>query len=186
MQGMIEKLGLGEKTASLIVWIGLSVLLLIIVVALAAWLVRILRPSLNLSGGGGRSGRPQRLAVTDAFTLDRDGRKLVIVRRDNIEHLLLIGGPNDVLVESNIVRGERSVRGRSFGDDVAADMVADPVQSLPPAAPMAPAAPMPPAAPLAPMAPPTPPPRMAPPPQPLVPSPPSRPPGNWMMNSSAL
>ena len=112
MQNLIEKLGLGERATSMVVWVGLSILLLVIVVALAVWLVRTLRSPLNIGGSPGRGGRPQRLAITDAFNLDRDGRKLVIVRRDNVEHLLLIGGPNDVLVESSIVRGERSLRDR--------------------------------------------------------------------------
>src|SRR5581483_1340423 len=35
-----------------------------------------------------------------------DGRRrLVLVRRDNVEHLLMIGGPADLVVEPNIVRG---------------------------------------------------------------------------------
>lgn len=112
MRSLIEKLGLGDGTMSAALWIGLSFVLLIIVMALAVWLVRMLRPSLNISGGQGRGGRPQRLAVTDAFSLDRDGRRLVIIRRDNVEHLLLIGGPNDVLVEANIARNERALRER--------------------------------------------------------------------------
>jgi hypothetical protein len=34
-----------------------------------------------------------------------DGRRrLVLVRRDNVEHLLMIGGPSDIVVEPNIVR----------------------------------------------------------------------------------
>jgi hypothetical protein len=34
-----------------------------------------------------------------------DGRRrLILVRRDNVEHLVMIGGPTDVVVESNIVR----------------------------------------------------------------------------------
>jgi hypothetical protein len=53
---------------------------------------------------GGRS-RQQRLGVVDAFEVDRQ-RQLVIVRRDNVEHLLMIGGPNDVVVESSIIRAE--------------------------------------------------------------------------------
>lgn len=113
MQNLIEKLGLGERTMSTALWVGLSVVLLLVVLALAVWLLRALRPSLNMGGGQGRGGRPQRLAVTDAFSLDRDGRRLVIIRRDNIEHLLLIGGPNDVLVESNITRAERNPRDRT-------------------------------------------------------------------------
>jgi hypothetical protein len=44
-----------------------------------------------------------RLAVIDAAAVD-GRRRLVLVRRDNIEHLLMIGGPSDVVVETNIVR----------------------------------------------------------------------------------
>src|SRR5947209_11080618 len=53
---------------------------------------------------GGRT-RQQRLGVVDAFEIDRQ-RQLVIVRRDNVEHLIMIGGPNDVVVESSIIRAE--------------------------------------------------------------------------------
>jgi flagellar protein FliO/FliZ len=49
--------------------------------------------------------RPPRLGTVDAFDLDRQ-RQLVIVRRDNVEHLLMIGGPNDLVIESEIIRAE--------------------------------------------------------------------------------
>src|SRR5262249_5839995 len=48
-------------------------------------------------------GRQPRLAVIDAAPVD-SRRRLVLIRRDNVEHLLLIGGPSDVVVEPNIVR----------------------------------------------------------------------------------
>jgi flagellar protein FliO/FliZ len=51
---------------------------------------------------GGRTRQP-RLGLVDAFSLDGQ-RQLVLVRRDNVEHLVMIGGPNDVLVESQINR----------------------------------------------------------------------------------
>src|SRR5271165_1280557 len=51
---------------------------------------------------GGRTRQP-RLGLVDAFSLDGQ-RQLVLVRRDNIEHLVMIGGPNDVLIESQINR----------------------------------------------------------------------------------
>src|ERR1700722_7254493 len=51
---------------------------------------------------GGRT-RPPRVGLVDAFSLDGQ-RQLVLIRRDNIEHLVMIGGPNDVLVESQINR----------------------------------------------------------------------------------
>jgi hypothetical protein len=41
--------------------------------------------------------------VIDSAAVDAR-RKLVIIRRDNVEHLLMIGGPSDVVVETNIVR----------------------------------------------------------------------------------
>ncbi len=53
-------------------------------------------------GNGGRARQP-RLGVLDAFAIDAR-RRLVLIRRDNVEHLIMIGGPNDVLIESEIVR----------------------------------------------------------------------------------
>lgn len=52
----------------------------------------------------GRSRQP-RLGLVDTYDLDRQ-RQLILVRRDNIEHLIMIGGPNDVLVEGNIVKSQ--------------------------------------------------------------------------------
>jgi flagellar protein FliO/FliZ len=61
----------------------------------------------RLSGGNlvalGPRGRQARLAVIDAASVD-GRRRLVLVRRDNVEHLLLIGGPTDVVIEPNIDR----------------------------------------------------------------------------------
>jgi hypothetical protein len=51
----------------------------------------------------GSRGRGPRLGVVDTYALDRT-RQLLIIRRDDVEHLLMIGGTNDVLIESNIVR----------------------------------------------------------------------------------
>ena len=52
----------------------------------------------------GRRGRQARLTVVDAANVD-GRRKLVLIRRDNLEHLVLIGGPSDVLIEPNIAAG---------------------------------------------------------------------------------
>jgi hypothetical protein len=66
-----------------------------------AWAVR--RFGAGRLGASSARGRPPRLAVIDYATVDTR-RRLILVRRDNIEHLLMIGGPTDVVVESNIVR----------------------------------------------------------------------------------
>lgn len=67
----------------------------------AAWLVR--RFAGNRLGTNTQRGRMPRLAVIDAAAVD-GRRRLVLVRRDNVEHLLMIGGPTDIVVEPNIVR----------------------------------------------------------------------------------
>lgn len=100
---------LGPEGSKFVIWV-LVALGVAIGLALLIWLgLAVFGRSLNMSSGSGR-GQPQRLGITGAFNIDRKGRKLVIVRRDNVEHLVMIGGPNDVLVESNIVRAERSER----------------------------------------------------------------------------
>jgi flagellar protein FliO/FliZ len=70
-------------------------------IGVLAWLVR--RFASNRLGANPNRGRMPRLAVIDAAAVD-GRRRLVLVRRDNIEHLLMIGGPTDVVVEANIVR----------------------------------------------------------------------------------
>ncbi len=78
----------------------IAFLVVLALIGLTAWLVR--RFGANRLGGGAR-GRQPRLAVIDAASVD-GRRRLVLIRRDNIEHLLMIGGPTDVVVEQNIVR----------------------------------------------------------------------------------
>ncbi len=51
----------------------------------------------------GPRGRQARLAVIDAAAVDTR-RRLVLIKRDNVEHLLMIGGPTDIVIESNITR----------------------------------------------------------------------------------
>jgi hypothetical protein len=70
-------------------------------IGVAAWLVR--RFANNRLGANTNRGRMPRLAVIDAAAVD-GRRRLVLVRRDNVEHLLMIGGPTDIVVEPNIVR----------------------------------------------------------------------------------
>ena len=90
---------------------GLKILFFVIVVlvllALAFWLLR--RFGAGRLGGGAARGRQPRLAVIDQATVD-GRRRLVLIRRDNVEHLLIIGGPTDVVVEQNIVRAAAALR----------------------------------------------------------------------------
>jgi flagellar protein FliO/FliZ len=78
----------------------IAFLVVLALIGLTAWLVR--RFGANRLGNAAR-GRQPRLAVIDAATVD-GRRRLVLIRRDNVEHLLMIGGPSDLVVEPNIVR----------------------------------------------------------------------------------
>jgi flagellar protein FliO/FliZ len=58
-------------------------------------------------GMGGRSGRRnaggrRRLAVVEVLTLDTR-RRLILVERDGVEHLILTGATQDLVVERGIV-----------------------------------------------------------------------------------
>ena len=70
-----------------------AVILLIVIILIAVW--RKFSPRVS----GGRRG--QRLGVSEYYEVDKD-RRLVIVRRDNVEHLILIGGPQDMVIEASI------------------------------------------------------------------------------------
>ncbi|KRA45577.1 flagellar biosynthetic protein FliO [Devosia sp. Root635] len=69
----------------------------IVAILLVLWLLKLL---FRASGNVAR-GRNRRLAVVDSLALDPK-RQLLIVRRDNVEHLILTGGPQDVVVETGI------------------------------------------------------------------------------------
>ena len=83
---------------------GIAALIVLAIVYRLAFAHRLRVP-------GGRTRQP-RLGLVDAFSLDGQ-RQLVLVRRDNVEHLVMIGGPNDVLVESQINRAAVPARENS-------------------------------------------------------------------------
>ncbi len=102
----------------------LAFVFVLALIGLAAWLVR--RFGGNRLGANSARGRMPRLAVIDAAAVD-GRRRLVLVRRDNVEHLIMIGGPSDIVVEPNIVRAasgrerdpapqRETSRGPSFAD----------------------------------------------------------------------
>ncbi|WCK03180.1 flagellar biosynthetic protein FliO [Agrobacterium tumefaciens] len=77
--------------------VGVGVALLVLAIAL--WLLRRRGGSAPFIRGG--RNRQPRLQVLDATAVDAR-RRLVLVRRDNVEHLVMIGGPTDIVIESGI------------------------------------------------------------------------------------
>jgi hypothetical protein len=133
MSDWFEGLG-GPEFATAVVWTFAALILLVIVLVIIR-LVRSLTFGTFVAGG---RNRKTRLAVMDATAVDSH-RRLVLVRRDDIEHLLLIGGPTDVVVEREIRYGQTRRNHSVFGTE--ADFE---VPGTQPALPPLPTAPTPP------------------------------------------
>lgn len=113
---------LGTDGSPLLSYLVVFLIMVVLLSLFAFGAKRFARGRLTLggNGSGGRSRQP-RLGIVDIYELDRQ-RQLILLRRDNTEHLLLVGGPNDVVVERNIVRagGNRvsaELTDRSDGSD---------------------------------------------------------------------
>lgn len=65
-------------------------------IGLVAWVARRLR----LGGPLVATRRPSRLSVVEVLTLDAR-RRLVLLKRDDREHLLLLGPSGDIVIEGN-------------------------------------------------------------------------------------
>ncbi len=79
----------------------LAFLIVLGLIGAAAWAVR--RFGSGRYGSTGQRGRQPRLAVIDHASVDAR-RRLILIRRDKVEHLLLIGGPTEVVDDPNNVR----------------------------------------------------------------------------------
>lgn len=77
---------------------GMSIVLLIGACGLGLW---FLRQSLGLDGVPLFTPKQRRLGVVESTSID-GRRRLLLVRRDNVEHLIMTGGPVDMLVETGI------------------------------------------------------------------------------------
>jgi hypothetical protein len=105
------------------------VIFAVIFTALAAIVFTVRRltgRSLALPGRTPARGRQPRLGIVDVYELDR-ARQLILLRRDNVEHLLLVGGPNDVVVERNIQRTQRPLPEATLRSDAGPEPMAEPL-----------------------------------------------------------
>ncbi|MBP0615278.1 flagellar biosynthetic protein FliO [Jiella mangrovi] len=101
-----------------IVWVAFVAAM----VCLLAVAVILLAKRLVGSGAGvGPRAKAPRLQVIDSVRVD-DKRKLVLLRRDEVEHLVLVGGQTDILVESSILRFPATRRPSTAPDDGRADV----------------------------------------------------------------
>lgn len=82
-------------------WFVIIVIFVLAIGLIAAW---FLRDYLTGGSGGGSvfgGGRDKRLGVLETTPVD-GRRKLVLLTRDGVEHLIMVGGPIDIVIESGI------------------------------------------------------------------------------------
>lgn len=78
----------------------LAVVLVMIAIVICAGLAFFLKTKFNFAALSRRMNPHARLSVIESIDVDQK-RKLILVRKDETEHLVLIGGQEDLLIESS-------------------------------------------------------------------------------------
>jgi flagellar biogenesis protein FliO len=73
----------------------ITICLFFVLAGVGVWIVR------QSFGADRRIGHHRRLSLVDTVPIG-GRRKLILVRRDDIEHLVMTGGPVDIVVETGI------------------------------------------------------------------------------------
>jgi hypothetical protein len=112
------------KTAALLAWgkaesmsdSVIYIVTLIILLALAGLAYWIARQGAGFDGMKLFQSKQRRIGVVETAVVD-GRRRLIILRRDNVEHLIMTGGPVDVVIETGIPA--RHVLANGLGDVLA-------------------------------------------------------------------
>jgi flagellar protein FliO/FliZ len=87
---------------------AVALIFVVFLIVAVGWLLR----RFGFSGIAGASSRQRRLAVVEVLALDAK-RRLILVRRDDHEHLILLGPAGDRVVEAGIQNGFRGAMAAS-------------------------------------------------------------------------
>lgn len=85
--------------------VRVAVALIVIAVLLGVTIMLLRRFSGGVRAVAARGRSGPRLALIDSISIDQR-RKLMLVRCDEIEHLILVGGPTDIVVETDVADRE--------------------------------------------------------------------------------
>ncbi|RUT33118.1 hypothetical protein EMQ25_08325 [Arsenicitalea aurantiaca] len=85
----------GSDNVILVTFLALAIVLVMVVLGL--WLLKLV---FNASSNVGRA-RNRRISVVDSLQVDGK-RQLLVIRRDNVEHLVMTGGAQDLVIETGI------------------------------------------------------------------------------------
>ena len=75
--------------------------IVIAVIAVVVWLFKGMLSGTGSAAGGLLRGRGRRLGIQETASID-GRRRLILIRRDDVSHLIMTGGPVDVVIETGI------------------------------------------------------------------------------------
>jgi len=75
--------------------------IVIAVIAVVVWVFKSMLSGTGSAAGGLLRGRERRLGIQETASID-GRRRLILIRRDNVSHLIMTGGPVDVVIETGI------------------------------------------------------------------------------------
>lgn len=81
----------------------LALVFVLALIGLMAWLARRMGFGIPLQGGRGQK-KTRRLGLVEVMPLD-GRRRLVLVRRDDVEHLVILGPNSETVVETDVPPG---------------------------------------------------------------------------------
>jgi len=113
MQFLTSLLG---ESASAVVTSALALGVVLVLIVLGVWALKLVTRGTTT---GIARGRNRRLSIVDQVQVD-PRRQLLIIRRDNVEHLILTGGPQDVVVETGIPVEQPPMAARRPAEQLAA------------------------------------------------------------------
>src|SRR3569623_3033148 len=70
--------------------------IVLVLIVLGLWALKL------LTRGTASMGRSRKRVTIVDTAMVAGKRQVVIIRRDNVEHLIMTGGPQDLIIESNI------------------------------------------------------------------------------------
>lgn len=77
-----------------------ALLIVSVAIGLFAVIAFFLKKKFNLAALGQKLNAGSRLSVVETIAVDQK-RKLVLIQKDGIEHLVLVGGPTDLVIETS-------------------------------------------------------------------------------------
>jgi flagellar protein FliO/FliZ len=99
--GMQFMTALFGESAAIFLNAAFALGIVLVLIVLGTWVLKLV----SQRGGTFRRMPSRRLEVVESAVVD-GRRRVLIVRRDNVEHVIMTGGPQDLLIESGLAAPE--------------------------------------------------------------------------------